>query len=90
MTESEEQLRKILQEMQNEAQNVRGDEFGLFDYHDLDPEMREQKWHILSYVVDTGRMKPEEVATLFKNNPWFTEWYKRTVLSDIPVQETYH
>ena len=88
--ESEEQLRKILQEMQQETASVTGDEFGLFDYNDLDPEMREQKWHILSYVVDTGRMKPEEVATLFKNNPWFTEWYKRTVLSDIPVQETYH
>ena len=90
MTESEEQLRKILQEMQSETSTVRGDEFGLFDYHDLDPEMREQKGHILSYVVDTGRMKSEEVATLFTNNPWFTEWYKRTILSDIPVSETYH
>ena len=33
--ESEEQLRKILQDMQNETSTVRGDEFGLFDYHDF-------------------------------------------------------
>ena len=27
---------------------------------------------------------------ILQNNPWFTEWYKRTVLSDVPVSETYH
>ena len=90
MTESEEQLRKILQEMQQETASVTGDEFGLFDYNDLDPEMREQKWQILSYVIDMGRIKGEDVAKLLENNPWFNEWYKRTILSDIPVAETYH
>ena len=36
MTESEEQLNKLLAEMREETQSVRGDEFGLFDYNDLD------------------------------------------------------
>tara|TARA_X000001036_G_scaffold181456_1_gene171647 strand:+ start:276 stop:548 length:273 start_codon:yes stop_codon:yes gene_type:complete len=90
MTESEEQLRKILQEMQQETASVTGDEFGLFDYNDLDPEMREQKWQILSYVIDMGRIKGEDVAKLLENNPWFNEWYCRMILSDKPVAETYH
>ena len=76
--------------MQQETASVTGDEFGLFDYNDLDPEMREQKWQILSYVIDMGRIKGEDVAKLLENNPWFNEWYKRTILSDIPVAETYH
>jgi len=88
--ESEEQLRKILQEMQQETASVTGDEFGLFDYNDLDPEMREQKWQILSYVIDMGRIKGEDVAKLLENNPWFNEWYCRMILSDKPVAETYH
>ena len=90
MTESEEQLRRILQEMQQETASVTGDEFGLFDYNDLDPEMREQKWQILSYVIDMGRIKGEDVAKLLENNPWFNEWYCRMILSDKPVAETYH
>ena len=90
MMESEEQLRKILQEMQQETASVTGDEFGLFDYNDLDPEMREQKWQILSYVIDMGRIKGEDVAKLLENNPWFNEWYCRMILSDKPVAETYH
>ena len=90
MTESEEQLRKILQEMQQETASVTGDEFGLFDYNDLDPEMREQKWQILSYVIDMGRIKGEDVAKLLENNPWFNEWYCRMISSDKPVAETYH
>ena len=88
--ENEEQLRKILQEMQQETASVTGDEFGLFDYNDLDPEMREQKWQILSYVIDMGRIKGEDVAKLLENNPWFNEWYCRMILSDKPVAETYH
>ena len=88
--ESEEQLRKILQEMQQETASVTGDEFGLFDYNDLDPEMREQKWQILSYIIDMGRSKGEDVAMLLENNPWFNEWYCRMILSDKPVAETYH
>ena len=88
--ENEEQLRKILQEMQQETASVTGDEFGLFDYNDLDPEMREQKWQILSYIIDMGRIKGEDVAKLLENNPWFNEWYCRMILSDKPVAETYH
>ena len=42
--ESEEQLKELLLEMQQETESVRGDEFGLFDYNDLDLEIREMKW----------------------------------------------
>ena len=88
--ESEEQLRKILKEMQQETASVTGDEFGLFDYNDLDPEMREQKWQILSYIIDMNKMQSKDVAKLLQNNPWFNEWYRRMILSDNPVAETYH
>ena len=50
--ESEEQLKELLKEMAKETAHVTGDEFGLFDYNDLDPEIREQKWQIISYVID--------------------------------------
>ena len=88
--ESEEQLKELLQEMQQETDSVRGDEFGLFDYNDLDPEIREMKWRILSHVIDMGRMKGEDVAMVLQNNPWFNEWYRRMILSDKPMEETYH
>ena len=88
--ESEEQLRKILQEMQQETASVTGNEFGLFDYNDLDPEIREQKWQILSYIIDMNKMQSKDVAMLLENNPWFNEWYRRMILSDKPVAETYH
>ena len=88
--ESEEQLRKILLEMQQETASVTGDEFGLFDYNDLDPEIREQKWQIISYVIDSGKIQMDDVAKLLENNPWFNEWYRRMILSDKPVEETYH
>ena len=88
--ESEEQLRKILQEMQQETAHVTGDEFGLFDYNDLDPEIREQKWQIISYVIDSGKIQMDDVAKLLENNPWFNEWYRRMILSDKPMEETYH
>ena len=88
--ESEEQLRKILLEMQQETASVTGDEFGLFDYNDLDPEMREQKWQIISYVIDSGKIQMDDVAKLLENNPWFNEWYRRMILSDKPMPETYH
>ena len=90
MTENEEQLREILREMQQETASVTGDEFGLFDYNDLDPEMREQKWQILSYIIDMNKMQSKDVAKLLQNNPWFNEWYCRMILSDKPVAETYH
>ena len=90
MMENEEQLREILREMQQETASVTGDEFGLFDYNDLDPEMREQKWQILSYIIDMNKMQSKDVAKLLENNPWFNEWYRRMILSDKPVAETYH
>ena len=90
MTENEEQLREILREMQQETASVTGDEFGLFDYNDLDPEMREQKWQILSYIIDMNKMQSKDVAKLLQNNPWFNEWYRRMILSDKPMEETYH
>ena len=90
MESNEEQLRKILQEMQQETASVTGDEFGLFDYNDLDPEMREQKWQIISYVIDSGKIQMDDVAKLLENNPWFNEWYRRMILSDKPMPETYH
>ena len=89
MMENEEQLREILREMQQETASVTGDEFGLFDYNDLDPEMREQKWQILSYIIDMNKMQSKDVAKLLQNNPWFNEWYRRMILSDKPVAETY-
>jgi len=90
MEVNEKQLTSLLEEMKNETSTVRGDEFGIFDYQDLDAEIREQKWFILSYIIDSGRIQSTDLAKLFENNPWFNEWYGRTVLSEIPVSETYH
>ena len=90
MEVNEKQLTSLLEEMKNETSTVRGDEFGIFDYQDLDAEIREQKWFILSYIIDSGRIQSTDLAKLFQNNPWFNEWYGRTVLSEIPVSETYH
>ena len=36
------------------------------------------------------RMKGEDVAMVLQNNPWFNEWYRRMILSDKPMEETYH
>ena len=90
MEVNEKQLTSLLEEMKNETSTVRGDEFGIFDYQDLDSEIREQKWMILSYIIDMGRIEPKDLAMLFQNNPWFNEWYVRTILSEVPVSETYH
>ena len=65
--------------MENDLKNIRGDEFGLFDYHNLEKETREQ-----------GRIQPRDITMLFENNPFFFDWYKRTILADTPVSETYH
>ena len=69
---------------------IQGDEFGIFDYTDLNEEMREQKWLILSYMIEQGKVRSEDVGTLFQNNPFFFDWYKRNVISEIPISETYH
>ena len=65
-------------------------ELNINDKIHLDPEIREQKWQILSYIIDMNKMQSKDVAKLLQNNPWFNEWYCRMILSDKPVQETYH
>ena len=69
---------------------IQGDEFGIFDYTDLNEEMREQKWLILSYMIEQGKVRSEDVGILFQNNPFFFDWYKRNVISEIPISETCH
>ena len=83
-------LEEIISEMKNEASQIQGNEFGIFDYNDLDEEKREQKWQILSYIIDMNKMRLEDTATLFQNNPFFYDWYKRNILSEIPISEPYH
>lgn len=87
---AEKNIEKIILEMRNETKSLRGDEFGIFDYQDLDTEVREQKWFVLSYIIDMGRIESKDLAVLFEKNPWFNDWYKRTVLSEVPQLETYH
>ena len=87
---AEKNIEKIILEMRNETASMRGDEFGIFDYQDLDTEMREQKWFVLSYIIDMGKIESKDLAVLFEKNPWFNDWYKRTVLSEVPQLETYH
>ena len=88
--ETEKNIEKIILEMRNETASMRGDEFGIFDYQDLDTEMREQKWFVLSYIIDMGKIESKDLAVLLEKNPWFNDWYKRTVLSEVPQLETYH
>ena len=78
--------------MENKTQInlIQGDEFGIFDYTDLDETEREQKWMFLSYMIEQGKVRSEDVGTLFQNNPFFFDWYKRNVISEIPISETCH
>tara|TARA_X000001036_G_scaffold389030_1_gene385711 strand:+ start:146 stop:382 length:237 start_codon:yes stop_codon:yes gene_type:complete len=78
--------------MENKTQInlIQGDEFGIFDYTDLDETEREQKWMVLSYMIEQGKVRSEDVGTLFQNNPFFFDWYKRNVISEIPISETCH
>ena len=78
--------------MENKTQInlIQGDEFGIFDYTDLDETEREQKWMVLSYMIEQGKVRSEDVGTLFQNNPFFFDWYKRNVISEVPISETYH
>ena len=59
--------------MENKTQInlIQGDEFGIFDYTDLDETEREQKWMVLSYMIEQGKVRSEDVGTLFQNNPFF-------------------
>ena len=71
-------------------QDITGSEFGLFEYHEEPKEVREEKWLIIARLLEEGRIKNEEVASLFENNPFFFDWYKRNILSDMHMSETYH
>ena len=76
--------------MENDLKNIRGDEFGLFDYHNLEKESREEKCMVIALIIVQGRIQPRDITMLFENNPFFFDWYKRTILADTPVSETYH
>ena len=69
---------------------ITGNEFGLFDYSEYAKEDREEKWMAISYLIEQGKIHHEDVATIFQNNPFFFDWYKRTILSDLAISETYH
>ena len=64
------------------------DDIGLFDYTDLEKEDREQRWMVLAYCIE--QKKITDVGILFERNPFFFDWYKRNILSDVPVNETCH
>ena len=78
--------------MENKTQInlIQGDEFGIFDYTDLDETEREQKWMVLSYMIEQGKVRSEDVRPVFQNNPFFFDWYKRNVISEIPISDTCH
>ncbi len=81
-----------MQTMQDEfkSSGVKGDEFGLFDYNDEDPETREHRWMVIAYMIDAGRIKSKDAGMMFRKNPFFYDWYKRTILTETPISETYH
>ena len=86
----ENKIRDIISDMLSDTIGVTGDEFGLFDYHELEAETREQKWMVISYIIEQGKIRQEDVAKLYQNNPFFFDWYKRNVISEVPISETYH
>ena len=45
---------------------------------------------LFDYTDIDQQDRQEDVAMLFENNPFFFGWYKRTILSDTPISETYH
>tara|TARA_B100000287_G_scaffold404725_1_gene427660 strand:+ start:1120 stop:1422 length:303 start_codon:yes stop_codon:yes gene_type:complete len=73
-----------------DGEQLVGNEFGLFDYNEDTPEEREKKWMVIAYMIDHGRIKPKDIGMMFKNNPFFFDWYKRNVMSDYPIELTIH
>ena len=71
-------------------EHITGEEFGLFEYHEDPIEVREEKWRIITRLIDDGRIEGSEINALFENNPFFYDWYKRNILADMPLSETYH
>ena len=45
---------------------------------------------VIALIIEQGRIQPRDITMLFENNPFFFDWYKRTILADTPVSETYH
>lgn len=86
------EIEKQLLLMQNEIKdsNIKGDEFGLFDYNDQEPHVQEHRWMVIAYMIDAGRIKSKDASMIYRNNPFFYDWYKRTILADVPQMETYH
>ena len=87
------EYRELLQAISSLGENERlkisnKDDIGLFDYTDLEPEDREQRWMVLAYCIEQKRIT--DVGILFELNPFFFDWYKRNILSEIPISETYH
>ena len=82
------QMTKMKKEM--DSSNIKGDEFGLFDYNNESSDVQEHRWMVIAYMIDAGRIKSEDAGMMFRNNPFFYDWYKRTILADTPVTETYH
>ena len=58
------------------------------DYTDLEKEDREQRWMVLAYCIE--QKKITDIGLLFERNPFFFDWYKRNVISEVPIEETYH
>ena len=73
-----------------DSSGIKGDEFGLFDYNNESSDVQEHRWMVIAYMIDAGRIKSEDAGMMFRNNPFFYDWYKRTILADTPVMETYH
>ena len=88
-----ENYRELLKAISSLGENERitvasGDDIGLFDYTDLEKEDREQRWMVLAYCIE--QKKITDIGLLFERNPFFFDWYKRNVISEVPIEETYH
>ena len=87
------EYRELLQAISSLGENERisvsnKDDIGLFDYSDLVPEDRQQRWMVLAYCSE--QKKTTDLGLLFEMNPFFFDWYKRNVISEVPIEETYH
>tara|TARA_Y100001973_G_C5193490_1_gene332568 strand:- start:2045 stop:2302 length:258 start_codon:yes stop_codon:yes gene_type:complete len=71
-------------------EQILGNEFGLFDFSEETAEVREEKWFIISHLIKENKIAPEHIGDLFEKNPFFFDWYKRVILSDVPIPSTLH
>ena len=70
--------------------DIKGTEFGLFEYHEEPKEINEEKWLIIIRLLEEGRIVNEEVNTNLRTNFLSLSDYRRVILSDVPISETYH